>query len=212
MSSSDQWSGENKELPDPWGEERGQAASAPSAGLGDAVREETLRESSEEDKLREEAIVECARRAANPPLVRPFGVMVLAMLLALYSVALFFGTLWSWTHLDEVRATLTVDNAPDVAWAVVIAIPFQMAFAAGLSYGLWNLQGWSRHSVLVFVALGLTRRSAIWAYPPFITTLLPGAGLSPAFLIHCGIFLGLAFYLRCPGIATAFSESRKFGD
>jgi hypothetical protein len=210
MPPSDEWSGELEQPPqDVWGEQRsrpvrGEANAAPS--------EETPREPTPEEKLREEAIIERARRAANPPLVRPFGVMVLAALLALYSAALFVGTLWSWTHLDELRATLTLDNAPEVAWAVVIAIPFQLAFAAGLSYGLWNLQGWSRHCVLVFVALGLTRRSAIWAYPPFVTPLLPGAGLSAAFLIHLAVFAGLAFYLNRGEVASAFCESRKFGD
>lgn len=163
-------------------------------------------------KNREAEIVERARLRANPRRIRPFGVMALAMFLALYSVCLLVGTLWTFSHLDEVRASMTPDNSPDVAWAVVIAVPFQMLAAAAISYGLWDLEGWARHSVVGFAAMGLTRESAALAYPPFITPYLPGPGFSPAFLAHLAAVIGLALYLRTCEVRTAFSENRKFGD
>jgi hypothetical protein len=165
-----------------------------------------------EGTRREAEIVERARLRANPRPIRPFGVMVLSMLLAIYSIAVAFFTFWAWSHLEAVRSWMDPYNSSEIAWAVVIALPVQMLIAAAISYGLWDLEGWSRHSVVVFAAMGLTHRSAVWAFPPFVTPILPGRIFSPAFAIHLAVVVALALYLRQPEIATAFSDSRKFGD
>jgi hypothetical protein len=168
---------------------------------------------AEEWERRKAEIVERARRRANPRRIRPLGVMVLSMLLAIYSVCLLVGTLWTFSHLDEVRASIaSQEDSGDVAWVVVIAIPFQMMAAAAISYGLWDLEGWARYSMVGFAAMGLTRESASLAYPPFVTPYLPGLGLSPAWGLHLAAVIGLWIYLQSSDVRTAFSENRKFGD